>query len=115
MDGPSAVAPTRSVIEPDAHDGVYHAFDLNRDAAMAQAQPPPPRNEGCRNQEIKAFCLKINKYTFCPLKSLKSIEYHMFSFAINENHWFSLEINENEIWFGTSSGICRFNWLNHLK
>ena len=27
----------------------------------------------------------------------------------------SIEINENEIWFGTSSGICRFNWLNHLK
>jgi len=35
--------------------------------------------------------------------------------GLSSNIIYSLEILENEIWFGTSSGLCRFKWLNYLK
>ena len=35
--------------------------------------------------------------------------------GLSSNFVSSIEIIENEIWFGTSSGICRFKWTKYLK
>ena len=35
--------------------------------------------------------------------------------GLSSNFVSSIEIINNEIWFGTSSGLCRFNWINYLK